>query len=125
MVREWKISLEWMLDGGNCSQSLCQHHLFSMGHCGEVVLAQRERCLLSHTTAARDPRGSHAQRHLVLYERSWNSAYRGQLGTDHYSRHDSKKTGKLCSFSSFSKKSNKFSSEAQQKAKSQHPPPWP
>lgn len=41
MVREWKISLEWMLEGGNYSQSLCQHHLFSMGHCEEVVLSRR------------------------------------------------------------------------------------
>lgn len=105
--------------------SPCVSIISSPWDTGEVVLAQRERCLLSHTTAARDSRGSHAQRHLVLYECSWNTAYRGQLGTDHYSRHDSKKTGKLCSFSSFAKKSNKFSSEAQQKAKSQHPPPWP
>lgn len=60
MVREWKISLEWMLEGGNCSQFLCQHNLFSMGQCGEVVLARIEEFPLSHWAPARDPRRSHA-----------------------------------------------------------------
>lgn len=132
-----------MLEGGNCSQFLCQHHLFSMGHCREVVLARREGCPLSHWTLTRDPRGEvmallflcqgayttagmqPASQHQLLgisgspgglfriesYEYTWNIAYRGQLQTDHYSRHGSKRTGKLCPFSSFAKKSNKFSFE--------------
>lgn len=54
---------------------------------------------------------------IKCYEYTWNTAYRGQLGMDHSSRHDSKRTGKLCPFSSFAKKSNKFISEVHQKAK--------
>lgn len=91
------------------------------------------RCLYHSWDAARQPgdkllgiSGSPgALFRIESYEYTWNTACRGQLGTDHYSRHDSKRTGKPCPFSSFAKNSSKFSSEMHQKAKSQGLEPFP